>query len=946
NGGTNNGIASNDDRNGAIKTFFGYFIPPVAIQEFATAYRDPYRIFINNNLMIENTTTSTNSSAEFTLAQSANSLNRLQINHKTNGGERLVGLFSLPAAAADITPAAPTSVAGDAHFDDDYNEISGYDKIASTSTRPFQFTPVHLCYYEVTGCNSNLSGMAFSRDASNPIFFYFDHIVDDIIVIKPGSPLTRIDAGSMSHLDRQFTVSPDGQTLIFAQDSGTYEIYMVDISNPDSTADNFSFDGGTYDWNSMTGFGRRIRTVSLTDQPTALATLPMNYHRSSAPNGTYVSIATMSAATFGCGNAAIASGGIYIMGGSPSSSPGAPTKNVLLFQPHLTGGPNIASVTANVLKKTVYAHSTAAYDNKIYVFGGGDGSAPTSWVQCYDLTTGKVISSFDPAATGATVELQVSFNQSSLPSPTAITDSGNTEFGDPGEEAFDGSVGSGYLWACTSNNQWVKYNSGNSSLRFVVNKIWVDNTISDTTMGVNGFTISGSNDDFSTTPYSESLNVSQNSSGWTSPLTNSSAFQYYKFQITSNHGGTRWAAREIKFFLTGLRKVPSVALTSAGPSPFTSSDGGNNSGNAAYKAFDNNNSTYFEADSCSNEWAGFYTGVSGGECLKYVRIKCNDSAGRLNNFWIEGANDPGFASSIAIPFADGAVTAAHPNSTTTFLYTLNNATNYRYYRLWIQSTHDGNNPRISEVEFYTDISGVTTPSEPIMTKMMNDVRSPLALQQGAACTTPFGIMVAGGVYAASQATGTAMIYWPHAIDYYNSATDMSFGISRSLPLLPQIVGNHNLVWHKGKVYRVGGNDTGNTNAGALDNINIFDFSTNSWATMTSNVGGFDTSYDFTRRNAAAACSLGDEIFIFGGLDAAGIRRIDGAAWNPTTNQVRKLGNLPKTSGSGGTYYHTVGMSAVPYGSFIYLIGGAGISTSAGSIGENNSVGKEIIKFSP
>ncbi|MFZ5952768.1 MAG: kelch repeat-containing protein, partial [Candidatus Rifleibacteriota bacterium] len=528
-----------------------------------------------------------------------------------------------------------------------------------------------------------------------------------------------------------------------------------------------------------------------------------------------------------------------------------------------------------------------------------------------------------------------------------ITDSGSTELGDPGEEAFDGSVGSGYLWACTSNSQWVEYNSGNSSLRFVVNKIWVDNTISDTTMGVNGFTISGSNDNFSTTPYSESLNVIQNSSGWTSPLTNSSAFQYYKFQITSNHGGTRWAAREIKFFLTGLRKVPSVTLTTnSTPSPYQVYASSNITD--GYKAFDNNTGTNWYSSSDANEWIGLYTGTTAGEIVKYVRIFAGDSgADDLPvKFWVEGANLSNFSDKTPIPFADGTASGTFPAREDTYwLFTLNNSTSYKYYRVFFEDC-TGDDFEMDEIEFYTDQPAVTTPSEPIMTKMMNDVRSPMALQQGAACTTPFGIMVAGGVYAASQATGTAMIYWPHAIDYYNSATDMSFGISRSLPLLPQIVGNHNLVWHKGKVYRVGGNDTGNTNAGALDNINIFDFSTNSWATMTSNVGGFDTSYDFTRRNAAAACSLGDEIFIFGGLDAAGIRRIDGAAWNPTTNQVRKLGNLPKTSGSGGTYYHTVGMSAVPYGSFIYLIGGAGISTSAGSIGENNSVGKEIIKFSP
>lgn len=949
NGETNNGIAGNDDRNKATKTFFGYFIPPVDIAEFAVAHWDPTRVFLNNQLKFESTDCAADSSHEFAGAPTAFSLNNLQINHKTNGNERLVGLFT--AINNSLTPAAPTGVnTGTGSFDDNYNEVASYDKIASTSTRPFQFTPVHLCSYEVTGCNNDVSGMAFSRNAANPVLFYFDAVDDEIVAIKPGFPPTNIDVGSIDFLNRQLTTSVDGQTLIFAKESSSYEVYMVDISNPDSTADNFSFDGGTYDWNSMTGFGRRIKTVSLTSRPTALATLPMNYHDSSAPNGTYVSIATMTDAIFGCGNAAIASGGIYIMGGSPSFSSVAPTTNVLLFQPHLTGGLNIASVTTNVLKKPVCLHSTAAYDNKIYVFGGSDGTAPTSWVQCYNLATGKVISSFDPTSSGALVSLQVNATMTdyTAPSPVEITDSGNIYnsgaplwISYPGWQAMDGVTSLG--WAATTNC-WFTYDAGDPSLAFVVNRIWVNNSMSDPNGGVNDYNLYGF--DGINWHNIESGTVPEDSTSYNHSFTNSTAYQKYKFEITSRHGeASYYGLREVRFFLDNVRRVSPILSDYTNGTVTVSAD--SDKDDPAWRAFDDNLTNGGEWDTGSSSfphWIKLDLGAA--DIVDILRIYNGPDDG-IKDFVFQGSNDDVNFTDLNLFNGSSKITCFANKGFYTYYF--NNFAGYRYYRVYVTTAHGPDDTLEPwEIQFYST-RPTPPPSEPIMTKMLNDVRSPLALQQGAACTTPFGIMVAGGVYAASQATSTATIYWPHAIDYYNSSTDMSYGISRSLPLLPQATANHCLVWHKGKVYRVGGNGTGDA-TGALDNINIFDFSTNSWATMTSNTGGFDTAFDFTKRNAAAACSFGDEIFIFGGLDEAGKRRIDGAAWNPTTNQVRKLGDLPKTSGSNGTFYHTVCMSAVPYGSFIYLIGGAGISTDvstdAASTAEKNSVGKEIIKFSP
>jgi hypothetical protein len=139
-----------------------------------------------------------------------------------------------------------------------------------------------------------------------------------------------------------------------------------------------------------------------------------------------------------------------------------------------------------------------------------------------------------------------------------------------------------------------------------------------------------------------------------------------------------------------------------------------------------------------------------------------------------------------------------------------------------------------------------------------------------------------------------------------------YGISRELPNMISSRADHCLVYHKGFLYRVGGDTGGGT-------VSRFDFSTNSWGAdfvPDSNTTAF-------KRTKAAACSFGDEIFVFGGYDGSSTTNT-AFAWNPETDKVRSLATIPNTGG--GTY--TRKMSAVPYGPHIYLIGGAKDSGSA------------------
>ncbi|MFZ2958649.1 MAG: kelch repeat-containing protein [Candidatus Ozemobacteraceae bacterium] len=149
----------------------------------------------------------------------------------------------------------------------------------------------------------------------------------------------------------------------------------------------------------------------------------------------------------------------------------------------------------------------------------------------------------------------------------------------------------------------------------------------------------------------------------------------------------------------------------------------------------------------------------------------------------------------------------------------------------------------------------------------------------------------------------------------------TWGLTRDLPASYNEQ-DHLLVCHKNKVYRIGGRSSNLVWTGIQTQREFFDFDLNAWNTSS---GVWDTSF---RRGAAAACSFGDQIYIFGGLYDPNTILTTGAAWNPETNTYRTLASsIPKTEHlTAGVELapndHPVGMTAVPCGPYIYLIGGA------------------------
>jgi hypothetical protein len=631
-----------------------------------------------------------------------------------------------------------------------------------------------------------------------------------------------------------------------------------------------------------------------------------------------------------------------------------PTNRVLLFQPHENPGANVASYSNGVLNRAMRLHSTAAYDGKIYAFNGyaTDTSGPIAWVQSYNVETGKARSSWDDPTTSSEIRVNKYMTSDTTPTPAIATDSGNIYWTYHGWQAFDGTSSSGSGWTTNgTSGEYIIYDSGNSFLSFIVNKLWIHNALGDPNGGTKDFTFSGY-DGISwsliatgTVPYA--------STGFNYSFNNSTPYQKYKFQMDSAHGSAiSYGVREIEFFHENIRRVspqgaPPAAGKNHGACTYTYADGKvikassqedtTSDDEAAWRAFDgtvSGNPNQWDSDSTTfPQWISLDLGSGKQDYIDIVRLKFAQADNGVKDFVFQGSNVT--SPNSAYPHADWTTLHTVASLTTTdeeiwHTYYLDTPAMYRHYRLVCLTTWTSD-IELWEIEYY---STQTTPpaTEPILTKTMNNYRTPVKLQAGAACTTPYGIVIAGGLDDTGNATSTAMVYWPHAIDHYNSATDQQWGICSSLPPMPQSATNHCLVWHNGKLYRVGGNDSGSLVGGAFSDVDVFDFETNAWSTIA-------VSTDFTDRNLAGACSLGDEIFIFGGLNSAGTPRTDAAAWNPETGKVRKFGNIPVTSGTGINSIHSVGITAVPYGPYIYLIGGA--VDDSGLL-----VGKEIIRFSP
>ena len=289
-----------------------------------------------------------------------------------------------------------------------------------------------------------------------------------------------------------------------------------------------------------------------------------------------------------------------------------------------------------------------------------------------------------------------------------------------------------------------------------------------------------------------------------------------------------------------------------------------------------------------------------------------------------------------LPFSDNTNEFNGPIITETFITAeLNNNKKYNKY-LFVVTGKSDTTLRLTGFEVFTSpVSDAALDN--YLTPMLNDNTNEVAVGNSAACMTPYGIVVNGGFDGSANATTTTLLYWPHAINKYDG-NFYQYGISRSLPNLLCRRGNHALVWHKGKIYAIGGrlntlpdNYVYNGVLSGASSKNIafiecLDYNSNMIWT-NANVDNStppnpsNASYTFSPkvdisnlyRYNHGACSFGDEIFIFGGQKGTSTNDLlnTAYAWNPETKAVRALTNLTESLSP---------CCAVPYGSKIYVIG--------------------------
>jgi len=931
------------------RRFFGYFMPENTIGRFAMHNRDYTRWFYNHSFVDERLITNPDGHLPNPLDANQPALiqRHIQIDYNTNGGEVKQGIFTHPTAGATLgSITAPGSAQAKTLSMD-----GGWSRITSSTTMPFYFQPQFMARYVLTGCNNDTAGaIVWSRDLGNPILYVMDTQQDHIWAIKPGRQATRINTGpNFNSVQKQLITSPDGARLIRG-DRDSKQLHFFDITSPFD-----SFLAGGVANMPASGYMSQVATLTLsTSQPRAFASLPFNTIKSTPASGRFECVATLSEWISGLHTAVVASGGIYILGGTRSElgtsmaddgNNGAPSNKIYKFNPMIQYGSNIAAEVAT-LPRAIKQQSIAAYDNKIYVFngnihtGGGTNSTPTDWVQMYDPETGKVISSFDPLPVGLTdsylanvkmTNYDKAYGQSTI---IRAEHTGSTYSSQEGYKLFNFDSTHGQGWFSYHNGNSVTYSTNWAANKFIVDRLVFDNNADVANKTIRNFTFEGSNNGGGTWHHLHTgVDLTQQTGNVVVDFDNPTAYNSYRFTTTGNWGNsTSWGCRELKMMKRAVRRV----------SPLQSSPAPTVSGNTA--TFSDGTTVEWSSadDPAGRGWRAF-----DGVLSDSAKCRFNTTSGWLkialatpdtvNIFRITGQYGSALPRNFKVYGSNGVMPAAFPSWDPLLdvidnpeqqgwnTYHMSNTTQYQNYAIEILSAYGGGQPETWEIELYSTKPLGTTSEKPSMTKVMTDTGATVAVQEGAACTTPYGIVVAGGKTgaAASTATNTAVVYWPHALDSYTDSNNHSIGIFRSIPNMLGGRFGHCLVWHKGKLYRIGGRDHTNT---VMTSVDIFDFDNNSWgAPPLTSASFFTGSTSELARFKAAACSFGDEIFVFGGEGKSNV-----VAWNPETTVVRVVATMPNTA--------NYAKSAVAYGSAIYLIGGS-VTSSTGAV-------RSIWKFTP
>ena len=948
------------------KRFIGYIRPNYWVKELQARYSEDLRLFYNNNYLKGNVYDNYGS-----VIASAPSINLdaydtglLQIDQSNYGDGQSLALFLSNVSS----PNAFTKPQADNNNDNGnkFTSTNGHwTPLKSEQTYLLKNQPSFINSYVVKTdaedpINMNYASMIFSRDKAKPALYIkgqnklFVLYNNNFKMFYPGE-------GNNS---KDIVISEDGQKLIFGKSDDTLRVY--NISNP---SDEFFKNGENINGPANNYLGQ-IATISTGIKPFYLASKPHNSFSSSRVGGSYRLIATGSF-KISQNSATVASGGIYIAQYN--------TNIINVYNPLK----NPSSFGTNNLKNNNSYSAVAAYDDNIYLFGN---NANQYKVQSFNVITKRAKSTISSSncmpSSGYDDEYQVSY---AIPGQTPTNFGVNDEVGELSPYIIGYDVynsihafinNSGDYASARDNDSYIELNYPCPLTVSSIKIAGKDSSDHDPVRTVKFCGIGGSE---STLWNSDWINEDLTEYNLTSTSTPYSKYRIY-FQKASenrtflanistvNKGGARliqlWR-KDVKRLTPPLKSTDlGVAGTPTSVSVQSMSwirpDGGltnmewstNNSPSNSLKDIFINNYTddnnYFSGSSevwettASKPWISI--SLSSPEAVCAVRLAHDtrqDSVTKITQFRLYGSNDidiPPISSNDlpsngsgweAITFTNNNVTfdcplyntASRYIEKTFFTAEVKTPTKYRHYLF--QTTgkiQASQNTRLLGFEmFAVPAPGPEEPREDYLTPMYDDSLTEFNVFCSAACSTPYGILIAGG--KASSVSNASILYWPQAVNKYDGHYNQ-LGISRSLPNLKTARMNHTVVWHKGKVYAIGGKDSGD---GPLsDFIEALDYSSNNigWAKATT---AENASYTFLPnisisdlyRYNHGACSFGDEIFFFGGQTGTNSFLSNAYAWNPESKIVRKLNDIKDEDNN---TYSLSPCCAVPFGSKIYVMG--------------------------
>ena len=990
------------------KRFISYIRPEYNVKNLQAVYSEDLRLFFNNYLIYgsdsyKNTHEKIDDTQKPVLGLNSFTSGLLQIDQTFQGGSGV----SLALFLSKINN--PSSFLEKENNEKYYtaNNDSDWEPINSSQTYILKNQPTFISSYKIQNptfeLDLNFVDMKFSRDKAKPVLYIKGK--RNLFVLY-NNKLIRLQNNYTNNNSKTFAISTDGQKLIF---SNGQILNVFNISIPSDTFFNANSVSAPINTNAEEYLGE-IASITLDSTPTLLTAKPFASYKSSSVKGDYKLMCSESYVISSNNSVAVASGGIYIIASD--------SNDVGLFNPIASYTNVDTSTFEGVLKKESCFSALAVYDDNLYLFGNNiktddylngrvQSFNPNTKISMCSLDE-KIVKGGDQFWTNlCAVEYSGSWGNSGYnngwKNEFSVSCNGNNDtnsaLGGNPEYAFDAD--SNYGWRSKNNDSehFLKYTLDKPELKFVVNKLEINNTrvpignygVTDSKYGVKSFEFYGVSDDETSETLLCSGIIPKNTSSYEALLNNPTNTKYktYKFVLktNNNHDSKKnIGITEVKMFRTGVKRLtpkgnPKSLDLSNHKAVYDISDGelevywsshktetktwstwgwrGREDHSATYQyplsdIFSNNitiriddNTKVWKCDD-SDRWVLFK--LPHQETVSILRY-CNSKIGRrFVSFKLYGFKD----TSINIPSDCNNISdtskweeifhnTCDPLIDTSFVtYEFGNNTPYQYYLVKFESVADSSNFELAGLELYSgtgsgNSSSIEVPNDNYLTSLVDDKLNNIRCDSAAACSTPYGLTITGGQFEKTEdnylATKTALLYWPHAINKYDGQY-YEYGISRSLPEMNNPRMQHSLVWHKGKIYAIGGNNNNISNSyGGDDFAEFLDYNSTkiwdnghkesdngymSWVCYTyfkSFIFDYaDGSIDDLKRSNHGACSFGDEIFIFGGQRGTNSFLSDAYAWNPETGVVRKLNNIKDENGN---TYTLSPCCAVPFGSICY-----------------------------